>query len=222
MIQKLAFLCCLLLATFSKAEENNAAKALEQLKSLAGDWEGSAEWRGARTGSYPMNAAYYVTGNGSALVENLISEGVPNMTSVYHLDGANLRATHFCGTQNQPRLKAERIDLGHGLIDFGFVDITNLKKPDAPHVDGLEIRFIDSNHLTVTFLFQSGGKESREKISLQRVEKKPARKGNGDTPQPTDLLFPRDEIEMAQGSGRTQSPPRCEPGARAQSQLLIL
>ena len=169
---------CLLLARFCEAEESNAAKALEQLKSLAGDWEGTAEWTGGRTGSYPLNAAYYITGNGSALVENLISEGVPNMTSVYHLDGADLRVTHFCGAQNQPRLKAQRIDLGHGTVDFDFVDITNLRSPDAPHVHGLEIRFLDSNHVTVTFLFEGGGKESRERISLQRVEKKPARKGS--------------------------------------------
>src|SRR5215471_1306564 len=171
---------CLLLARFCEAEESNAAKALEQLKSLAGDWEGTAEWTGGRTGSYPLNAAYYITGNGSALVENLISEGVPNMTSVYHLDGADLRVTHFCGAQNQPRLKAQRIDLGHATVDFDFVDITNLRSPDAPHVHGLEIRFLDSNHVTVTFLFEGGGKESRERISLQRVEKKPARKGSDD------------------------------------------
>jgi hypothetical protein len=182
MTQKLAFLVLgwLLLARFCEAEQSNAAKALEQLKSLAGDWEGTAEWTGDRTGNYPLNAAYYVTGNGSALVENLISEGVPNMTSVYHLDADDLRATHFCGAQNQPRLKAQRIDLDHGIIDFGFVDITNLRSPHAPHVHGLEIRLIDSNHITVTFLFQSGGKESRERISLQRVEKKPARQGNDD------------------------------------------
>jgi hypothetical protein len=177
-------LSCLLLARFSEAEESNATKALEQLKLLAGDWAGTAQWTGARTSTGPMNAAYYVTGNGSALVENLIAQGAPVMTSVYHLDAADLRVTHFCGAQNQPRLKAERIDLGHGLIDFGFVDITNLRAPDAPHVHGLEIRFIDSNHVTVTFLFQSGGKESRERISLQRVEKKPSGKGKDDNGQP--------------------------------------
>jgi hypothetical protein len=200
MIQKLAFLCCLLLARFCEAEESNSAKAFEQLKSLAGDWEGTAEWTGARTGSYPLNAAYYVTGNGSALVENLISEGVPNMTSVYHLDGADLRVTHFCGAQNQPRLKAQRIDLGHGTVDFDFVDITNLRSPDAPHVHGLEIHLIDSNHLTVTFRFQSGGKESRERISLQRVEKKPARQGNDDNVRPDLSPLGGDEIQIAQSN----------------------
>jgi hypothetical protein len=108
------------------------------------------------------------------------------MTSVYHLDGTDLRLTHFCAAQNQPRLKAKRIDLDHGLIDFDFVDITNLRGPDAPHVHGLEIRFIDSDHITVTFLFQGGGKESREQVSLQRVDKRRPDKGRDDNHQKPD------------------------------------
>jgi hypothetical protein len=44
-------------------------------------------------------------------------------------------------------------------------------------VHGLELRLIDSNHITVTFLFQSGGKESRERIALKRVERKSSEKG---------------------------------------------
>ena len=101
------------------------------------------------------------------------------MTSVYHLDGADLRMTHFCAAQNQPRLKAQRVDLVHGNIDFGFVDVTNLRSADAAHVHGLEMRLIDSNHITLTFLFQSAGKESRERIVLKHVEGKSSEKGNG-------------------------------------------
>ena len=163
------------MAYVSPAQDNNsAATAFEKLKLLAGDWEGTFEWTGARTGKGSMNAAYYLTGNGSALVENLIMEGAPFMTSVYHLDGADLRVTHFCGAQNQPRLKARRIDVDHGAIDFDFVDATNLRSPDAPHVHGLEIRLIDANHLTLTFLFQSGSVESREEINLKRAETRPS------------------------------------------------
>src|SRR5438309_11983397 len=43
-----------------------------------------------------MNAKYYLTGNGTTVVENLIVDGNANMTTVYHLDGADLRATHYC------------------------------------------------------------------------------------------------------------------------------
>jgi hypothetical protein len=163
---------CLALSGVFGAEQNNAAEAFERMKSFAGDWEGIAEWTGARTGTYQMKANYYLTGNGSALVENLIAEGSPVMTSVYHLDGADLRMTHFCGAQNQPRLKADQMDLSRGLINFAFVDITNLRSPDAPHVHGMEMRWIDPNHINVTFLFQSGNKESRERIDLKRTPKK--------------------------------------------------
>jgi len=162
-----------------QCEESGGVSMFAQLKLLAGNWKGTFEWTGARTGTGLMDASYYLTGNGSALVENLIMEGAPIMTSVYHLDGVDLRMTHYCGAQNQPRLKAGRVDLAHGTVDFGFVDITNLKSADAPHVHGLELRLIDSNHITVTFLFQSGGKESRERIALERVETKSSEKGSG-------------------------------------------
>jgi hypothetical protein len=157
-------------APLRAADESTAAKALNQLKTLAGNWEGPFEWTGARTGNGTMKATYFTTGNGSAVVENLIMEDAPVMTSVYHLDGADLRMTHFCGAQNQPRLKAKQIDLAKGIIDFDFVDITNLRTPDGPHVHGLEMRLSDPNHLTITFLFQSGDKESRENIVLKRVK----------------------------------------------------
>src|SRR5712672_3470407 len=148
------------------AEQTESSRALGQIKALIGNWSGKFQWTGGRNDSGSMNATYYVTGNGSAVVENLINESTPVMTSVYHLDGLDLRMTHFCGAQNQPRLKAHRIDLDHGAIDFEFVD--------APHVHGLEIRLIDSNHLTLTFLFQSGSVESREEINLKRAETRPS------------------------------------------------
>ena len=91
------------------------------------------------------------------------------MTTVYHLDGADLRMTHFCGAQNQPRLKASRIDLAQGALDFSFVDITNLKSPDAPHVYGCELRFLNADHITLTFLFENGAQKSRERITLKRL-----------------------------------------------------
>src|SRR4029453_105561 len=137
------------------AEETEGSKALVQMKALTGNWSDTFQWTGGRHDSGSMNATYYLTGNGSAVVENLMNESTPVMTSVYHLDGRDLRITHFCGAQNQPRLKARRIDLDRGAIDFEFVDATNLRSPDAPHVHGLEIRLIDANHLTLTFYFKA-------------------------------------------------------------------
>jgi hypothetical protein len=158
----------------SETQEGAAAAALAQLRGLAGDWEGSLQWTGARTATGKMNATYYETGNGSAVVENLTVDGVPSMTSVYHLDGADLRMTHYCGAQNQPRLKAHQIDVAKGILDFDFVDATNLRSADAPHVYGLEMRLLDADHITLAFLFEAGDKRSKEFIDLKRVGQKPS------------------------------------------------
>jgi len=164
-----SFLC---LPSICVAEEHAAAAALEKLRALSGDWKGSFEWSGTRSDKGPMNASYYSTGNGSAVVENLTMDGVPVMTSVYHLDGADLRMTHYCAAQNQPRLKASRIDMARGIADFALVDITNLRSPEAGHVVGLELRFLGPDHITLAFRFEGGGKSSLERIDLKRVPAK--------------------------------------------------
>ena len=166
-----AVLALLSLSTLgtSETQSSSGAEALAKLRTLAGEWAGPVEWSGARTDRGTMNVTYYVTGNGTAIVENLSTGGDPAMTSVYHLDGADLRMTHYCGVGNQPRLKASKIDLAHGAVDFSFVDATNLRSPDAPHVYGVEMRFLSADHLILTFLFEGGRKQSRERIDLKRV-----------------------------------------------------
>lgn len=169
-----AALLGLIVAAASQARSENAAPAFEEIKKLVGDWKGTYEWTGARSGGGSLDVAYSLTGNGSALVEDLVQEGVRTMTSLYHLDGPDLRLTHYCGAQNQPRLKADRVDVARGEIDFAFVDATNLRSPDAPHVYGLELRLLDPSHLRLTFLFRSGDAKSRERIELTRTDKNPA------------------------------------------------
>jgi hypothetical protein len=158
----------------SEAQEGASAAALAQLRGLAGEWEGSFEWTGARTATGRISATYSETGNGSAVVENLAVDGVPSMTSVYHLDSGDLRMTHYCAAQNQPRLKARQIDIAKGILDFEFLDATNLRSPDSPHVYGLEMRLLNADHITLAFLFEGGGKASKEFIDLKRVGHKPS------------------------------------------------
>jgi hypothetical protein len=152
------------------AQESAGAQAFEKIRSLNGNWEGSFEWSGARTDKGKMDAGYYVTGGGSAVVENLLQDGQPIMTSVYHMDNGVLRLTHYCAAQNQPRLKAKRVEAN--AVDFAFVDATNMKSADAPHVSGLEWRMLDADHIKLTFLFDAGGKQSRELVQLRRKQEK--------------------------------------------------
>jgi hypothetical protein len=152
------------------AKQTPAAAMLEKLRELAGEWTGTVQWSGARTDSGTMNAKYSVISRGSAVVEDLGDGGAPVMTSVYHLDGADLRMTHYCGTTNQPRLKASRIDPERGEVDFAFVDVTNLASPEAGHVTGCEIRLVAPDRMVLMFVFEAGQKKSIERIELHRVK----------------------------------------------------
>jgi hypothetical protein len=160
----------LLLATlgFAQPKSPNGDTAFQKLSALVGDWEGPYEWTGGRAGG-TLKASYYLTGNSSALVENLIMEGVPTMTSVYHLDNGDLRMTHFCAAKNQPRLRAEKIDLAKDTIEFGFVDVTNVTSLAAPFVHGLDVQLLGPDRLELTFHFEAAGKKSEEHILLKRA-----------------------------------------------------
>ena len=79
------------------------------------------------------------------------------MTSVYHLDGDDLRLTHYCNAGNQPRMIAD--EYRSQSLSFGFVDVTNLKAPGAYHTRTLDIEFLDDDHVVLHFV---GKKEARE------------------------------------------------------------
>jgi hypothetical protein len=142
--------------------ETKESMAFDKLRALNGDWQGTVAW----TGQQPSEVAahYYITGNGSAVVEDL-SNG---MTSVYHLDGGDLRMTHFCAAQNQPRLKATAFGPDSSGIAFSFVDITNLSSPKAGHVQGLDMKFLAADHITLQFHFVSDGNVRDELLDLKR------------------------------------------------------
>ena len=54
-------------------------------------------------------------------------------------------------------------------MEFSLVDITNLPKPNAPHVQGFEIGFPAADRLGLTFTFTSEAGLSYERIELERV-----------------------------------------------------
>jgi hypothetical protein len=157
----------LTLSAVSSAYAQAADRAFETLRGLVGRWEGTYAWSGARTGEGRAVAVYHLTGNGSSLVESLFMNGeeAPAMTSVYHLDGEDLRMTHYCAAQNQPRLKATAIEPSRFL--FSFVDGTNLRARPA-HVSRVELLPPADQGLVLRFTFATAGKEAVEEFRLDR------------------------------------------------------
>jgi hypothetical protein len=161
------FLGLILLLTYQVAQADYSP-AFEMLKTLAGNWAGTFRWTGARTDEGKMNVSYSLTGHGTTVIENLGDENDPSMTTAYHMDNGVLRMTHFCGVGNQPRLKATSYDPEKGIINFEFVDATNLSTPDAPHVNGFRLMFESQDQIQLQFTFVAKGKESIETIDLHR------------------------------------------------------
>ena len=169
-IRSLALAAIVCVAGIAAAQPAGGPETFQRLRALAGEWQGTLEWTGARVGKGTVHASYHPTGNGSAMIEDLVMNGsdTPSMSSVYHLDGSELRMTHYCGAHNQPRLKAAQIDPAKGIVKFAFLDGTDLEAHPA-HVDGVELRFLSADRLVLEFTFVGGGKTSVEHIELDRV-----------------------------------------------------
>src|SRR5882724_8310456 len=124
-------------AADTKTGSGDAAATFERLKSLVGEWESQTD-KGRIT--------YELTGGGTALLEKYSSERRVTMHTLYHLVGDRLLLTHYCMAGNRPRMVAGPLDPKTGVLEFKFLDATNLAKPTAGHMHDVKMRLIDQNH----------------------------------------------------------------------------
>ena len=80
------------------------------------------------------------------------------MVSVYHLDGDELRMTHYCAAGNQPRLKLDRAKSRPDHLIFAFDGGSNLDPKKDMHIHGLEITFHEDGRVTSAWEGYMGGK----------------------------------------------------------------
>jgi hypothetical protein len=137
--------------------------AFARLKSLAGDWEASG-------GGGKVRLSYRVIAGGTAVVEREQGEHMPEMLTVYYMDGNRLLLTHFCMAGNQPRMEAASYDPATGDLQFRFLDVTNLTTPGAGHMHNGAFRFVDENHLNSDWQFYENGQlKKTESARFTRV-----------------------------------------------------
>jgi len=136
-----------------------AQKSFEELKALDGTWEGKS------LNGQPLQVAYRVTSNGSAIMSEI--KGKEDMISMFNLDGDRVLLTHYCAVGNQPRMVASASPDGK-TFTFDFVDATNLPTPDAAHMIRMVLAMPDANHHTEEWTFSDHGKEHTEVFDLRR------------------------------------------------------
>jgi hypothetical protein len=136
------------------------AAAFERLKGLVG------EWRGRRPDGREVGVAYRLSAAGSVLVETwTLGPGRESLT-LYHMDGSELLATHYCPQGNQPRL-AMRRSAGRRL-DFAFRDATGLL-PGRAYQHDFWIEIGPEGRITRSETYRQGEESESETITYERV-----------------------------------------------------
>ena len=143
--------------------QSAAQKSFEQLKGLAGSWEGTLDGQ-------TMHVSLRVTSKGNALMHEMRGEGPDDPITVFHLDGDRLLLTHYCDAGNQPRMVATISPDGKSIV-FDFVEATNLLSSQMGHMQRVTFTFIDSDHHTEKWEFaMTDGKQMGGLLDLKRAK----------------------------------------------------
>src|SRR6267378_2515289 len=132
----------------------SGAEAFEKLKALVGHWE---------TDKTNMNKATLdleLTSGGTAVLEkfHMVENGKPvEMTTLYYLDGDQVKLTHYCMAGNQPTMRGT---YATKTITFDLVSISNLKSADDGHMHHAVYTFIDNDHFKTTWTFRKEQKDA--------------------------------------------------------------
>ena len=134
--------------------------AFKELKTLAGDWQGSLN-------GTPTRVSYKVTADGSALMLTEQADSTVMITMVT-VDGDHLVATHYCSVGNQPQMVSVAPgDLTKGIA-FSFSHVTGMKTPDDWHNTGLTISRDTTGRLTHHWTWLYKGKEGTTEFHFSR------------------------------------------------------
>lgn len=145
-----------LLAANSGAPAQSATPRLDALKALAGTWV-TADEQGQATDQ--VVAIYRVTAANTAVVEVLFPGTDHEMVTVYHQDGDDLFLTHYCAAGNQPRMKCRAsASADPRIFEFEFVDATNMRSLQEPHMHAATLTIVDAQHLQAKWQGYADGK----------------------------------------------------------------
>jgi hypothetical protein len=135
----------------------------EKIKGLAGDWERTS-------GKIKITTNYKVTAANSAVLMTLPDPDEKpgdEMITMFHPDGKDLIATHYCSAKNQPRMKLVP-SKNPNEIRFKFVDGTNIGDPGVGHMQELALLLDGPDHHTQEWTFVVNGKPMVDKFEFRR------------------------------------------------------
>jgi hypothetical protein len=149
-------------ATGQSASAPSARDAFKKIQSLAGQWEGKDE-----QGS-PVKSKFLPVASETAVMETLSMAGMEEMLTLYSLDADSIALTHYCPTNNQPRMRA--VPTGDTKqLEFAFTGAGNLPDINVGHEHKLVLQFTDEDHITERWTWRKNGKDTEMVFRLARV-----------------------------------------------------
>lgn len=125
----------------------NATAIFAELCEMVGNWQGVNEE------GHDVSIAYSLNANDTVLVEHWFFHNDMEALTIYHLDGRQLMATHYCPVGNQPRLDLMR-RTADGTLEFEYRSATNLPDFAVDHQHAFDLRILghDKFHRNETYL----------------------------------------------------------------------
>ena len=134
----------------------DAKAAFEQLKQLAGEWQGTAMTKDGP----PAQVRYEIVSNKSAVMETLFPGTDHEMRSVYFIDGGTLVMTHYCAMGNQPHMKLEASASKPTELVFDFTGGTNMDPAKDTHIHSGKITLLDGDHVEAVWTVYQGTQQT--------------------------------------------------------------
>jgi hypothetical protein len=156
--------------------QSDGAKAFDQLKTLAGTWEGPVMVnppQAEMASDTRMHIAMRVTSRGNALVHEMKEAGSADdptkndhPVTMFYLENHRLMLTHYCDAGNRPRMVAKELPDGKS-VEFTFLDLSG--GTEYGHMEHALFTIIDANHHTEDWTYlMPGDKPVHAHMDLQR------------------------------------------------------
>jgi len=158
--------------------QSDAQKSFDNLKALAGEWEGAVSADPPQPevpAGTRARITMRITSRGNALVHEMQAPGKPldptkydHPVTMIYLNNDQLNLVHYCDAGNRPHMVA-RSSADGKKVEFDFVDLSGGN--EYGHMYHAVFTFIDANHHVEDWTFlMPGDKPMHAHMDLERAK----------------------------------------------------
>ena len=132
--------------------QSNAQKSFDEIKALAGTWEGhvTVDPPDTENNNKPVQISMRITSRGNAFVHEMQEAGTPldpkkydHPVTMFYVDNGRLTLIHYCDAGNRPHMVGKP-SLDGKKVEFALVDVSG--STQYGHMDHAVFTFVDPDH----------------------------------------------------------------------------